>query len=157
MKIRSEMSQHIIESEGYKSEVCRDTALKSTLGVGHLVVASDITEERQLNQGDIVSDEDIMKWFTSDQMTAEDGVRSLVGDMSLSQNEFDAMADLVFNVGITKLRNKAKNPGLHKAIADKDHAAISGQLRYTKDANGNSPAGLTTRSNKRKQMFLRDY
>jgi GH24 family phage-related lysozyme (muramidase) len=49
------------------------------------------------------------------------------------------------------------SPKLNAAIKAGDYAAMSEQLAYTKDALGNQPKALVTRSEHRKQMFLGTY
>ena len=71
--------------------------------------------------------------------------------LPLSQNEFNATADLVFNVGITKLGLKG-SPNLNQAFAEGNYKNIHDNLIYTK-ADGQVLPGLVIRSMRRQLLF----
>jgi RHS repeat-associated protein len=137
----------IQKSEGRETTVYKDSGGLPTVGVGHLVTAKD-----GLKVGDKISDGKIDSLFSKDLAKAEAGVRNVVGDLPLSQNEFDAMTDLVFNVGEGRL-SAENSPGLNAAIEKGDYKEISNQIRYTRDASGNSPKGLIIRNDERQKIF----
>lgn len=93
----------------------------------------------------------IVEAFVGDVNIAEGTVESLVGTLPVSQQEFDALVDLAFNVGETKL-NATNSPDLNKAIANRDYAAIGENLRYTRGPDGPSP-GLVQRSDSRQAIY----
>ena len=137
----------ITKSErGSKLTVYADTAKHDTVGVGHKVTSQD-----NLKLGDQISQTKADSFLSSDLSTAESGVKSLVGNLDLSQNEFDALTDLTFNVGIENLKNKS--PALNAAIKKGDYKAMGKQLTYTKDSAGNRQGGLITRSKEREALF----
>ena len=131
---------------GSKLTVYQDTALHDTVGVGHKVVPKD-----NLKQGDQITQTESDTLFSGDLATAEKGVKSLVGSLDLSQNEFDALTDLTFNVGVGTLKNKS--PALNTAIKNGDYKEMGRQLTYTKDSAGNRQGGLVTRSKDRTVLF----
>ena len=141
----------IKDHEGFRNDVYKDTAGNPTVGYGHLVTGSD-----QLKVGDEITAIQGDAFFESDVPKSEKGVREGVGELPLSQNEFNALTDLVFNVGPGGLTTD-KSPNLMKAIAAGDYAGMSEQLKYTKDSAGNRPKGLVDRSEDRKQLFLGTY
>ena len=141
----------IKEKEGYVLTVYLDTAKLPTVGYGHLVKTED-----NLKVKDAITVAKADDFFDVDIPTSEKAVRTGVGDLPLSQNEFNALTDLAFNVG-PGVFTKEKSPSLMKAIGNKDYTAMSEQLDYSRDVSGNRPAGLKTRSDERKQIFLGTY
>ncbi len=127
-----------------------DTADNPTVGTGHLVLPED-----NLKVGDTISEERADELLRTDLKKAEGEVRELVGSRAqLSQPEFDALVDLEFNVGPTKLQ-PSRSPGLNAAIDAEDYPGISNQLRYTLDSNGVQQRGLVRRSERRQERFRR--
>jgi RHS repeat-associated protein len=138
----------IKEHEGLEKKVYEDTGGLLTVGYGHLVKTDD-----NLKKDDKVTSEKADALFDQDVPASEGAVRTTVGEVQLSQNEFNALTDLVFNAGPGVL-DAANSPKLNEAIKKGDYKAMSGQLKYTKDAKGNHPKGLVTRSEDRKKLFL---
>lgn len=131
---------------GVHLTVYNDTAKNPTVGVGHKVATGD-----NLKVGDVIDNPRSDSFFNSDLRVAERGVKSLVGNLPLSQNEFDALVDLNYNVGIGTLKNKS--PALNAAIRNGDYNAMGVNLTYTRDSAGNRQGGLITRSNDRTTLF----
>lgn len=136
----------LIEEEGVRYKVYRDVAGLPTVGIGHLV-----TPEDGLSVGDTIDEDTAIAFFDSDLRTAEDGVRNLVGDLPLNQYEFDALVDLVYNVGIGNV-SESQSPRLNAAIAARDYAAMADELAYH-EAGGKVASGLVIRSERRINIF----
>ena len=83
---------------------------------------------------------------------AEAAVRSIADDLPMFQHEFDALVDLVYNVGPGAL-SIAKSPRLMEAIAAHDYEAIAGELEYH-HAGGQLARGLVHRSERRTRIFM---
>ncbi|MCA0902418.1 lysozyme [Qipengyuania aquimaris] len=147
MKASDNFKQALIEEEGVRYTVYRDVAGYPTVGVGHL-----ITPEDNLRVGDRISEERVLSLLERDLQTAERGVRILVGDLPLYQHEFDALLDLVYNVGLGNV-SESKSPRLNAAIEAGDYEQIAAELDYT-HAAGKVARGLEFRSERRAQMFL---
>lgn len=147
LKASDTFKQALIEEEGVRNVVYRDVAGYPTVGVGHLVLPED-----GLRVGDRVSDDQILAFLESDLAKAESGVRQLVGDLPLRQHEFDALLDLVYNVGIGNVA-ESESPRLNAAISAGDYAAIADELDYT-HAGGQFAKGLKYRSERRAKIFL---
>ena len=126
--------------------VYKDKALVDTVGTGHKVTAAD-----NLQFGQTITQARADAFFTADIATAETDVRNLVGTLPVSQEEFDALVDLAFNVGATTL-DANLSPGLHAAIAAGNYGAIANQLVYTK-AKGVRLQALVKRSQRRQNIF----
>lgn len=137
----------LIEEEGVRYTVYRDVAGYPTVGVGHLVRASD-----GLRPGDRIDEDQVMAFLDQDLAIAEQGVRDLVGTLPLHQHEFDALLDLVYNVGGGNV-DQRRSPRLNAAIRSGDYEAIAEELKYTKAA-GQTARGLEHRSNRRAAIFM---
>jgi RHS repeat-associated protein len=124
-----------------------DGAGHPTVGYGHKVAAAD-----GLKVGGTVTKEKADALRDADMTSAAGAVQKAVGKTQLSQGEFNALVDLVYNAGPGVLTD-AKSPSLMKAIGSGDYAAMSDQLQYSKDDKGKQEPGLVTRSNERKEIF----
>lgn len=147
IKASDEFKQALIEEEGVRYTVYRDVAGYPTVGVGHLVRPAD-----NLRVGDRVSDEQVLEFLEQDLEIAERGVRILVGDLPLYQHEFDALLDLIYNVGLGNVSER-ESPRLNKAIDNGDYEAIAAELDYT-HAGGKVARGLEFRSERRAKIFM---
>jgi lysozyme len=147
LEASDDLKQAMIEEEGVRYTVYRDVAGYPTVGVGHLLLASD-----GLQVGDHISEERALKFFEQDIALAEDIVRRVVGDMKLYQHEFDALVDLAFNVGEGTL-SPDRSPGLTAAIETRDYERLADELEYH-HAAGAIANGLVYRSERRTNIFL---
>ena len=147
MKASEQFKQALIEEEGVRYTVYRDVAGYPTVGVGHLITPGD-----NLRVGDRISEEQVLSFLEGDLATAERGVRILVGDLPLYQHEFDALLDLVYNVGLGNV-SEAESPRLNAAIKAGDYEKIAAELDYT-HAAGRVARGLEFRSERRAMMFM---
>lgn len=151
LHVSEEMKDAMIEEEGVRYNVYRDVAGYPTVGVGHLVKPED-----NLRVGDRISKDLAIDFLEQDLKIAESAVRRLVGDLPLYPYEFDALVDLVFNVGEGNV-SPAKSPRLNEAIAAGDYFAMAEELGYH-HAAGNIARGLVHRSERRTNIFmLADY
>jgi RHS repeat-associated protein len=140
-------AKNIIGFENYERTAYQRNNDVPTIGVGHTA---------GVEIGDTMTRDQIRGAFLSDVGVAEGIVEGLVGDLPVSQQEFDALVDLAFNVGGTHL-NESNSPGLHSAIESGDYTAIGDNLRYTRGPDG-PMRGLAERSDSRQNIFRRgDY
>ena len=146
LKASDELKGALIEEEGVRYTVYRDVAGYPTVGVGHLVRPED-----NLSLGDRIDEEKALDFLESDLAEAERGVRKLVGDLPLFQHEFDALLDLVYNVGLGNV-SQQRSPALNAAISLRDYDAMARELDYT-HAGGSFAKGLEFRSERRAAMF----
>jgi lysozyme len=147
LNVSDDLLETMIEEEGARRTVYRDCAGYPTVGVGHLVSRAD-----RLQIGDRVSRDQVLDFLDRDVAEAQQSVRRLVGDLPLSQNEYDALVDLAFNVGEGNL-SAERSPGLNAAILARDYEAIAAELDYH-HADGHMARGLVYRSERRANMFL---
>ena len=146
LKASDRLKQAITEEEGVRNTVYRDVAGYPTVGVGHLVLPQD-----NLRVGDTISDERAMRLLTRDLAKAEAAVARLLGDLPVYQHEFDALVDLVYNVGEGGVSER-RSPRLNEAIDAGDYQAIAAELDYTA-AGGATYRGLALRSERRAAIF----
>ena len=146
LKASDDFKQALIQEEGVRYTVYRDVAGYPTVGVGHLVEPED-----NLRVGDAISEERAMAFLSADLEEAERGVRQLVGALPLYQHEFDALVDLVYNVGIGNV-SPERSPRLNAAIDAGDYDEVASQLDYT-HAGGAVARGLQFRSERRAAIF----
>lgn len=147
LRVSDTLKEALIEEEGVRLTVYRDVAGNPTVGVGHLVDRDD-----GLKVGDTVSYEEVLEFLEEDLRTAEIGVARLVGELPLHQHEFDALVDLVYNVGEGTVSAR-KSPRLNAAIAAGDYYEMAEELDYTKAA-GSRAGGLVHRSERRSRIFM---
>ncbi len=147
LRASDEFKEALVQEEGVRDVVYRDVAGFPTVGCGHLV-----TPEDGLSVGDRVSYDQILDFLDDDLAEAEAAVRLIADDLPLFQHEFDALVDLVYNVGPGAL-SIAKSPRLMEAIAAHDYDAMAGELEYHY-AGGQLARGLVYRSERRTRMFM---
>ena len=94
LRVSQALKEALVQEEGVRDVVYRDVAGYPTVGVGHLVSMAD-----GLAVGDRVSYDRILDFLDEDLAEAEASVARVVGDLPLFQHEFDALVDLVYNVG----------------------------------------------------------
>ena len=147
LAVSTKMKAALAEEEGVKLTVYRDVSGNATVGIGHLVLPED-----NLAVGDTITYGKAIALFDKDLALAEDGVRDLAGDLPLYQHEFDALVDLVFNVGTGAVSPDA-SPKLNLAIQSGDYDGIAQELDYHY-SGGAKAGGLVYRSERREAIFL---
>ncbi len=156
MKLNTTGLDFIKKWEGYKDTVYKDLAGYLTVGYGHKVTSSD-----NLKLGDKITEKKATDFLTADVKKAEDAVNSHPKISKMSQNMFNAVTSLVFNVGRDPVKTKTND--LYKALNDDNtykspistsckNAVVTG-FTYTK-AGGNRVEGLVNRRNAELNVFL---
>ena len=147
LRASQSLKEALVQEEGVRDTVYRDVAGFATVGCGHLVAPAD-----GLRLGDRVSYDRILDFLEQDLAEAEAAIGRVAGDLPLFQHEYDALVDLVYNVGEGVLSAK-KSPRLMEAIAAHDYDAMSRELEY-KYAGGQLARGLAYRSMRRTRIFM---
>src|SRR5580658_9755389 len=119
--------------EGFRSRTYLDVALLPTIGYGHRLLSSE-------SFPDGIAEPHAAALLTADVRAAELAVRRLV-KVLLSQGQFDALVDFVFNLGAGRL---AGSTLLSKLNAGEYEAAGDQLLRWD-HAGGEEIAGLKSR------------
>ncbi len=126
--------------EGCKLEAYQDQVGVWTIGYGHT---------RGVHGGMTCTQEQAAQWLAEDTMEAQDAVNRFVS-VDLTQHEFDALVDFVFNLGAGAFQRSTMlrllNAGNHVAAAD--------QFQLWDRAGGQVVAGLLRRRLAEKQEFL---
>ena len=147
LRTSQQLREALVQEEGVRDVVYRDVAGYPTVGVGHLVTLAD-----GLKVGDRVSYDRILDFLDDDLAEAEAAVIRVAGGLPLFQHEFDALVDLVYNVGEGNLSAR-ESPRLARAIGAHDYDAIAQELEY-RFAGGQMARGLAYRSERRTRMFM---
>lgn len=130
------------ESEGGvpRLKAYKDTGGVWTIGFGHI---------EGVKEGDICTSEQAFAWLDDDTWEAESAILKLV-PRELSQNQFEALVSLVFNIGTTAFRGSTLRKHL---LADRDELAAEEFPKWRFD-NGKEIAGLKARRLREKALFL---
>jgi lysozyme len=127
-------------SEGLRLHAYQDTGGVWTIGYGHT---------KDVKEGDTCTKEQALQWLSEDLQEAERIVHWLV-KVPLTQGQFDALVDFVFNLGGSQFASstllKQLNGGLYEAAAE--------QFKRWVYDNGKVQPGLVKRAYGRKQMFV---
>jgi len=132
---------HLTERfEGCALRAYRDIAGVPTIGYGHTA---------GVQPGMVCTQEQAEAWLLDDVDMAARAVNQLV-TASLTQNEFDALVDFVFNVGIGNFRDST----LLKMLNAGDYSQAAGQFARWDKAGGVEVAGLLARRQAEETEFL---
>ncbi len=129
-------------SEGLSLQMYRDPAGLWTIGYGHLIKPDEkIGREIKIKEA-----EDLLK---KDLKQAEKIIQSVV-TVELSQNQFDALVALVFNIGSGNFRKST----LLKYLNQGDYSKAADQFLVWDKAGGRKFPGLTHRREVERNIFL---
>ncbi|WP_210523472.1 lysozyme [Pantoea ananatis] len=126
--------------EGLKLEVYRDSVGIPTIGYGHT---------NGVKMGDVITCEQADKYLREDLLVAELTINTNV-KVKLTQNQFDALASFVFNLGSG---NFVKSTLLKKLNAG-DFAAAADEFGKWVNAGGKKLAGLVKRRAAEREVFI---
>lgn len=125
--------------EGCRFRAYLDGGGVPTIGYGHT---------KGVKIGDECDMAQAVAWLRADVQEAVDAVNRLV-NVSLSQNQFDALVDFVFNLGAGAFSGST----LLRLLNACDYAGAAGQFgRWNKD-NGQVVSGLTRRRAAEAKLF----
>jgi lysozyme len=150
MKTSAKGRQFIAAMEGTVLHVYLDSAGLPTAGVGHLLTVAERNVYR-VNQS--VTKAECDAWLAKDLKEAEGAVYSSV-TVKITQNQFDALVSLAFNIGtgafsrsvVVKKCNAADNVGSANAFQSWNKATVNGKKMIIE--------GLVKRRNKERRLFL---
>jgi lysozyme len=144
MRFSAEGLELLKKSEGFRSHIYQDVAGIPTIGYGHQLLHGEtypngITEE----QAQAILANDVQK--------AEQGVTQLV-KVPLTQGQFDALVDFVFNLGSGRLASST----LLKVLNAGNYAAAVRQLLKWDHSGAVEVAGLKIRREAEAQLWQQD-
>ena len=139
------------ESEGFEDEAYNDAANYCTIGYGHLIQLApcdgSIPEEFQKK----ITEPRGTQILRKDMEKAEIGVMTLV-DVKLTDGQYGALCDFVFNVGVGNFRNST----LRKRVNAGDHDRVPFEFRRWVFAGGKKLPGLQTRREKEVALYFEE-
>lgn len=146
MKVSPAGRKAIAEREGNKLEAYRCSAGVLTIGVGHTSAAGMPI----VKQGMRITAEESDEILSRDLATFEKGVLDAV-KAPLTQNQFDALVSLAFNIGVGAFKKST----LVKRLNERNYAAAAERFLDWNKAGGRVLKGLTTRRYSERAQFLK--
>jgi lysozyme len=137
------------ESEGFVGQPYNDAANYCTIGYGHLIQLApcDGSISGEFKTGiDVPQGTEILR---TDMGKAERGVMTLV-DVELTDGQYGALCDFVFNVGIGNFRSST----LRKRLNAGDYDRVPFEFRRWVMAGGRKLPGLVARREKEIVLFF---
>jgi lysozyme len=125
--------------EGLKLTAYKDSGGVWTLGWGHVLGVS---------LGDSCTEAQADQWLSEDLQVAEHAVNTLV-TVPLNQNQYDALVDFTFNLGVGSLKSSTLLSLLNQGA----YAGASAQILRWDNVNGVVNPGLTRRRIAEKKLF----
>jgi len=139
MQISQEGLSLIKKFEGCKLEAYKCAANVWTIGYG---------STKGVKEGMEISQERAEMLLLEDVEMFENSVNKLV-EVSLEQNQFDALVSWTFNLGSTNLKNST----LLKVLNDKDYEGVPAQIKRWNKAGGKVLQGLIRRREAEALLF----
>jgi lysozyme len=139
MAITESTIDYITEEEGYRNKAYKDSKGLWTIGVGHLIKAD---EPHLLNA--TLTDEQVKDLLKSDLKWCSEAVESSVR-VPLTQNQFDALYSLCFNIG----EGAFKKSTVVRRLNTGDYAGAADAILMW-----NKPAVLKKRRERERELFL---
>lgn len=125
-----ELKEHIKFEEGVKLNdngehiLYNDSLGYKTLGIGHLVKATD--PENEMEIGTVVSQERVDECFEADLYVAINDMEKFTEDMNVDENVKECITHMVFQLGLPRL-NKFKN--FKQALLDNDIETAQAEMK----------------------------
>jgi lysozyme len=141
MAIAESTLSFITDEEGFRNKAYKDSKGLPTIGVGHLIKAS---EPHLLNA--TLTDEQVKELLRSDLRWCSEAVETSV-KVALTQKQYDALYSLCFNIGETNFKKST----VVKRINANDLKGAADAIEMW-----NKPAVLIPRRKREKAMFLAD-
>lgn len=141
MKASQSCLELIKEFEGVRFEAYDDGVGVWTIGVGHV---------KGVKIGDMATEEQVDQWLIEDLADAEDSVNSALKGIPLTQNQFDALVSLTFNIGGGAFSNST----LVKRLKARDIQQAADQFLVWNRAGGRVLKGLQRRRAAERELFL---
>jgi len=145
-KVSSSGLQFIKDSEALRLRSYKDSGGKWTIGYGHLI---KLPEEQYLLDK-IISPDKAQQLLIQDIKLAETTIKNDVL-VKLTQNQYDALVSLIFNIGGTAFKGSTMLVTLNKA----DFTRAANEFPKWRFINKKESVGLLARRAKEQSLFLR--
>jgi lysozyme len=143
MQISHNGLELVKDAEGF-----RDTAYKDTGGVWTIGYGTTRVDEKPVEQGMHCTEPQASLWLQSDMAAAQTCVNQGV-KVPLTQNAFDALCSLCYNIGIAAFRSST----LLRLLNAGDYKGASAQFRRWDMDNGKHIPGLLSRRLRETSLF----
>lgn len=143
MKISNNGIEFLKRQEGEKLSTYKDTRGIPTIGVGH----TGLVDGKPVSMGMTITKEKSSDLLRFDLQWAERAVNS--ANVMLTQNQYDALCSLVFNIGASAFNGST----LLRKLKAGDYAGAADQFLAWKRA-GNDPDILLPRRQRERALFL---
>lgn len=140
MDIDDDGKKFVEDNEGLRLKAYQDGGGVWTIGYGHTGT--------EVKAGKVVTVKEAIRLLESDLVSAVLTVNRLV-KVGLSQNQFDALVDFVFNVG----KEQFASSTLLKKLNLGDYTGAAAEFEKWKFDNGKVVSGLLARRQKERAMF----
>lgn len=146
----SEAGLNLIKSfEGCKLTAYRDVKGVPTIGYGHTF---------DVKMGQVITQAQADEFLKSDVKHFENGVNVLLEELGVkvTQNQFDALVSLAFNIGLRALAKSTLAKHLYTMSQDDQESIykVADQFLRWKFSGGKEYAGLLNRRKKERLYFL---
>ncbi|MDE3201029.1 MAG: lysozyme [Acidobacteriota bacterium] len=133
MHLSAEGLKLLMNAEGFRRRTYRDQAGLETIGYGHRILPGEAFPNA-------LTDDEAAELLDHDVTLAEESIRRLVA-VPLTQGQFDALVDFVFNLGASRLAQST----LLKELNAGRYAEAAAQLPLWDHAGGRELPGLKLR------------
>lgn len=131
-------------------EGCRLTAYQDSVGVWTIGYGwTQAIDGKPVAKGMVITQQKADDLLKQGVVQYENGVNSLV-KVQLNQNQFDALVDFAYNLGV----NALKGSTLLKKLNTGDYAGAANEFTKWNKAGGKELAGLMRRREAEKSLFL---
>jgi lysozyme len=146
MRLSAEGLKFLQSQEGLRLHPYQDVAANWTIGYGHLMTDE---ETQKWPEGSEITEGEALLLLESDVTETEDAINRLV-QTPLSQPQFDALVDFVFNIGIDAFQYST----LLDDLNDGNIAMAAAQFPQWDHAGGRVIGELFERRMAEQRMFL---
>lgn len=147
MKTTSKVGIDLISSfEDTKLKAYDDGVGVWTIGIGTTIYPNGV----KVKKGDVCTLEQARSYFTNDLKRFEKTVNDSV-KVDLTQNQFDALVSLTYNIGSTALKNST----LLKKLNAKDFTGAADQFLVWNKGGGKIMKGLVRRREAERALFTK--
>ncbi len=138
-------------SEGFRNDPYNDAAFYCTIGYGHLIHLAPCDNNIPIEFHMGISEPRGTEILRDDMEKAERGIMSLI-DVALTDGQYGALCDFVFNVGVGNFRNST----LRRQVNARAYDRVPFEFRRWVYAGGKKLSGLETRREKEIALFFED-
>jgi lysozyme len=129
----------LVQFEGKRNKAYQDSKGLWTIGIGHLIKP---TEQHLLHA--VLTDEQVEELFRSDLKWCDEAIATSV-KVSITQNQYDALTSLCYNIGDTQF----KKSSVVRTLNEGNYAAAAEHF-----LDWVNPSVLKPRRQKEKELFL---